>query len=247
MTSRSEYHSSAGRDPFVACAMGAVVGTTHDLKFGFNMDLGTTVETIWSPGGTYVYPDDAGDTLEAVSTEVGDVGTLYFQGLQGETFLFQETEITLNGTTPVQLPSTWARGCRMINRSSVEFTGDVHVRRVSDATIFAEIPAGDNQSQMLVCTVPAGKRAFVLEASADIGFSTVAASAEVKLRVRDFGGVFRTVLPLVAQLGGTSAPSFTPLIPLGPYPERTDLQMTARSSNPNVVVSGRMQIMYVDT
>ena len=53
-------------------AEGQVTGATSLFKFGFNADVDTTEETVWSGGGDLVYPGAAGEVYIS-SDDTNDV------------------------------------------------------------------------------------------------------------------------------------------------------------------------------
>ena len=68
-------YSSATRqgayEPFeLQVARGQVDGHETLFKFGINGDVGTSVETVWAQGGTYVYPASA--TVMKISSSSAD-------------------------------------------------------------------------------------------------------------------------------------------------------------------------------
>ena len=87
-------------------AEGQVTGATSLFKFGFNADVDTTEETVWSGGGDLVYPGAAGEVYIS-SDDTNDVNpggtgarTIKIQGLDAN-YLEIEEDIALNGQTQV--------------------------------------------------------------------------------------------------------------------------------------------------
>jgi hypothetical protein len=148
-------------------------------KFGRNEDLGTTVEDVWTVGGTYIWPTVA-STLEAISTSANDTAggsgarTIIVQGLDANFDMIEES-ITMNGTTATT--ATTAAFLR-VNRVFVDdagtyhtgpvvggSAGDIRVSRTADAQPQGEVLRTDasaivwhyGQSQLGRYTIPAGK------------------------------------------------------------------------------------------
>ena len=82
-------------------AEGQVTGATSLFKFGFNADVDTTEETVWSGGGDLVYPGAAGEVYIS-SDDTNDVNpagtgarTIKIQGLDAN-YLEIEEDIALS-------------------------------------------------------------------------------------------------------------------------------------------------------
>ena len=89
-------------------------------------------ETIWDGSNEYVFPDDAGENMEVVSSSESDNQDIVIQGLD-ENFLKKSWTGSLSGTTPVNI-GTWTRIFRGYNEDSTDFIGDITINEVGQAT-----------------------------------------------------------------------------------------------------------------
>lgn len=136
-------------------------------KFGFNpeIDTGTDPEDLWSAGGLYTFPSDAGEALEIVSTSANDAAagtgaqTVTIMGLDenGDS----KTEVaTLNGITAVALTGLWSAINRMIVTtagSGLINAGDINIQQSGGGTVFAQILIDKGQTLQAIYKVPNGK------------------------------------------------------------------------------------------
>jgi len=163
----------------------------HQLihKFGanFDIDTGTTPETIWTGGGLYPWSAfDSAQTLYCLSTSASDTTTLHVTGLDANYEQLTET-VTLNGTNAVTTTNTFIRVFRM--EYDAENAGTITARTVSaSGTVIAQIDIGYAQSLMAVYTVPAGFTGYIIAGDVTINqFRDV----QLKFFVRKFGKPFR--------------------------------------------------------
>ena len=176
-------------------------------KFGANNSIDTSGEDLWHGGGTYT-GQPVGATPElvtVVSDNTNDTSagtgarTIRITGLRTSTSTAYTTEdITLNGTTPVDSVNSWYR----INRAIVltagsggENAGIITIaHKVTTANVFAKMPAGFNQTQIAAWTVPYGSTAWIKRVRISaIRANSAAGTAQISIRVRNPGGVYRAV------------------------------------------------------
>lgn len=136
--------------------LGRRQGYTTWNKFGYNADIDTGTETVWSVGGLFV-PIVTARTLSIVSTDVNDDGSPAGTGAQKVTiwgvdanWATQIVEVTLNGATPVVTTETWMG----VNRIAVSLAGSGQVNAgtitataTTEATVQGEIPVGIGVTQ----------------------------------------------------------------------------------------------------
>lgn len=151
-------------------AEGNVAGHEAWVKSGYNPNVGTTQETVWSYSTEYSFPG-AAQQMEVVSTDntadiPGGTGallvTIYY--LDGN-YVERSEVVSLNGTTPV--PTTHNNlyringfRCTAIGTDDVP-AGNISLRGVGGGTVYSYIPAGYTRARNIVYTVPDGKNLYI--------------------------------------------------------------------------------------
>jgi len=153
-------------------AAGKVPGSTTWNKWGYNADIDSvSAETVWSPGGLFTRLTSAsGVTVVSSSANDAAAGT----GAQSitiyaidENFLSKIFVVTLNGTTPVVVPTGTAT-ILGINRASIYLAGSggvnagtITITATTGGTTQAAIPAGEGSTQHAFFFVQAGHQALM--------------------------------------------------------------------------------------
>lgn len=200
-------------------------GNSHIHKFGSNLALGGTSESIWSAGGLYPWASLAtAQVIYLISTEA-DTGDVEIQGLD-ENYALQTLTVTLTGTTAVNTGSTtFTRIFRM--KYSATNAGTITARVTSGTgTVVAQIDAGVSQTLMAVYTVPAGTTAYMLNYTVGTGKGD---DAHLKMFVREFGSAFQIKNEMKAYESTIMHPFPIPL----KIPEKSDIDFRATTSNSN--------------
>lgn len=154
-----------GMDFYTAVGLGLIPGCRRVTALGNNpdVDLATLPEDVWSGGGLYPWMT-ASTSLEIVSTSVNDAAagtgarTVLIQGLDINYVEVSQT-VTLNGTTPVAIPTQLFRinsALIMSAGSGKVNAGDINIRDAGAGTVRAIIPLGYGITRQSVYTVPAG-------------------------------------------------------------------------------------------
>ncbi|MEK9895019.1 MAG: hypothetical protein VW518_01150 [Burkholderiaceae bacterium] len=241
-------------EPFyLQVARGQVEHHKYIFKFGFNLDIDATEETIWDAGGIYSYPS-AATVMKVSSSSANDTSagtgarTVVVSGLDGDYNEIEET-VSLNGQTAVNTSNSFLR----VNRAYVDTAGsgataegDIYVGTGTvtagvPATIYAKIVLGQNQTLMAVWTVPAGYTAFILKGDVGTGTANVNQYVTARLVQRPFGSVFRTAAKVTLQ---NSNLPFNWEVPV-PFTEKTDIEARAVSSGANNQVFADFEIVYI--
>jgi hypothetical protein len=201
-------------------------GNSHIHKFGSNLALAGTSESIWSAGGLYPWASLAtAQTIYAISTEAADTGTLEIQGLD-ENYALQTTTVTLTGLTAVDTgATTFLRIFRMQYTGSN--AGTITARVTSGTgTVVAQIDPEVAQTLMAIYTVPAQTTAFMLAYTVGTGQGD---DAHVKMFARELGGAFQ-IKNEMKSYQSTITREFP--IPLR-FEEKTDIDFRATTSSAN--------------
>jgi len=239
--------------------LGLVPGYYLDTKFGRNNSIGTATvpEDVWHGGGEYTgHALVTPETVEVFSSDGADAPagsgalTIRFHGLKTNASTeYVSEDVTLNGVTAVPTSTTWWR----INRAYVltaggggANVGTLTIRHTTTtANVFAVMPAGANQTQIAAYTVPAGSQMLIKHFRFSITRSTGAAgSANVTLRAREPGSVFRAIRNLELQTGSvvdvTSAGGV--LLPAG-----TDVKFRVESVSDNgTIADGSFEYFLIE-
>jgi len=227
------------------------------FKFGYNDVVGNTEETVWSQGEIYSHPTVA--TIMTVSSSSANdtaagtgARTVRVYGLDADYNEIDEL-ITLNGQTAVSTTKSYLRTFRMIVLSAGSIGHNDGIIYMGSGTVTAGVPAnkyalvdgfGDNQTMMLVYTIPAGFTAYMTQNNISTAYGgNTKASLNCRLVARPFGQVFQSKERLTI-VDGTHSQIYTyPLV----FTEKTDLEYRARSSSGAVdfSISGSFELLLI--
>ena len=225
-------------------------------KFGFNSSVDTNLATVWVQGGLYSYLSSA-STLYISSSSTDDTGagtgarTVTVSGLDNNYDQKVET-VTLNGQSGVELNgSTWFRVNRIVVNtagSGGANAGVLYVGTEASPTSgvptnkYATVLAGDNQTLMMIYTIPRGYTGFITQK--DVSASSSAGKfAILSLVARPFGGVFNVKDRVLSSEGYSTIPYPYPL----KFTEKTDIEIRAQadSAGGTVTVSAALDILLI--
>ena len=195
-----QFHNEAPSPHFLLDVARGVIPnsfTVHKFGANFDIDTGSTPETIWTAGGLYPWGEfDSAHTIYCKSTSASDTTTLHVEGLDANYQRLTET-VTLTGTTAVATTNTFSRVFRLAYDATN--VGTITGRTLSGTgTIIAQIDVGYAQSLMAVYTIPKDHTGYILA-----GDITINAFRDVQLKffVRQFGKPFR--IAHMAETRGT--------------------------------------------
>ena len=206
-------------------------------KFGSNPDVSNTVsatapETVWDGSTEYTFPPDAGTGLQIKSSQATDSQEFVVQGLD-ENFNNRSWTGNLNGTSDVNIDGTWSRVFRSFNNGTSGIAGTVDVHASGDAsTVYAKVLAGNDQTLMTVCTVPATYTGYLIgyHMSAHNPGSASEIGYTVQLKTRQYEKVFR-VQEITSVTTNSLAQNSYPFPLL--LPPKTDIIVNVTSANGN--------------
>ena len=252
-------YSSATRqgayEPFeLQVARGQVDGHKALFKFGINGDVGTSVETVWAQGGTYVYPASA--TVMKISSSSADdaaagtgARTISIAGLDASYNEISETVI-LDGQTSVNTVNSYLRISRMFvvtagsgaTAAGTIYAGTGTVTSGVPATVYGMIALNANQTQMAFWTVPAGYTLYLTGLFYTSGNTNANAWTNFQLIQRPLGGVFRQQSSSrVPGNGDFVIDLHTPIA----FAEKTDIEVRAVASTSPSNVSAEFEGIYI--
>jgi hypothetical protein len=249
----------------LSIAKGDVTGSTFIHKFGNapDFDQGDGQVTIWDGAEDatawelmrYVYSTTA-DIDSISSSDNGDTQDIVVEGLDTNSNEVVQT-VTLTGQTRVALSTSLRRVYRAYNDNSVDLTGHVFVY-VNGATtggvpdtnadIRAVIDPVNQQTEMAVYTVPAGKTGYVRDWYGSTAGANKNSNFIVKLTARIDGKVWRVKHTNSLSDNGTSAYQHVYQEP-EVFPAKTDLEMTVEMLSSGATAasfSGGFDIVLVD-
>ena len=189
--------------------------------FGFNREVGSTLETIWNDGGQYTYPSSA-VTMSCVSTSASDTMPILIQGLDADYNQIDEV-VTLSGTSAVTTTNQFLRlnSAIILSGSNV---GDITINNGGTKYGFIEATLGITQA--CVYTVPAGHELFLFRI--DLTSGTINGNKYLTYRnvtITHTGRILRTA----EATWQTGEQSFDRQVPFR-IAEKTDFQFEAKSS-----------------
>lgn len=178
-------------DQVLEIAKGTVFG--HELVhvFGQNLDVGTTVEDVWTVGGGYNWQTAVKD-LEVISDSANDdkdSGTgaqkIMVLGLDDD-FLPVSQEVELEGLSAnamtVQMRRVLGVYVTDVGTYGAANDGNILVRVESAGATLAQIVDGRGRSEMAVYTIPAGKVGFITEIGYSVGATQTLANLLLWMR-----------------------------------------------------------------
>jgi hypothetical protein len=242
-------------EPFeLQVARNQIAGHKALFKFGINGDVGTSVETVWAQGGTYVYPAAAA-VMKISSSSANDAAagtgarTISIFGLDADYNEISETVI-LNGQTEVNTGNSYLRISRMYvvtagsgaTAAGTIYAGTGTVTSGVPATIYGMITLTANQTQMAFWTVPAGYTLYLMGVFFTSANSTANASTNFQLIQRPLGGVFR--IQSSARTAGNGDFILDLHTPLA-FAEKTDIEIRAIASAGASNVSAEFEGIYI--
>ena len=247
--------TASGRyEPFeLQVSRGQIMGHRAVTLFGYNADVDTAEETIWTGGGILTSPAAAG-VLKVSSSSADDnsagtgARTIVLMGLDANYNEISET-ITLNGQTAVNTVKSFLRVNYLYvttvgsggTAAGTIYVGTGVVTAGVPATIYGQIAVGDNASLMAHYTVPAGYTAYMTYGNIGTGQLTGAHTVTGRLLTTNGNGIRKTAA-IVAF--GTGVQNFVFKEPLM-IPEKNDVEASAVSSAGNAPVSATIQLVLV--
>jgi hypothetical protein len=189
--------------------------------YGYNADVSTSFETIWTGGGLYSYPTTASTASVTSSDTVSDNGgTVDLYGLNASYQL--QTERVAIGQTST---NSWIRvfSATLVNAT----TGNANVGTITvtvDSKSVAVIPATYGKSLACIYTVPANCRAFIMTAGIGVSKQKEIESKLMIRRIAD-GNAFNTI-GYQTLFGGNAYQEFTvPFL----VDQKTDIEIRAKA------------------
>jgi hypothetical protein len=249
----------------LAIARGDVTGTTFEHKFGNAPDFDSTdlTVTVWDGAEdataweNMVYDYSTTADIDSISSSsAGDTQEITVEGLDINYNIVTQTK-TLNGQTRVALDTPLFRCYRAYNSNATNLVGHVFVYvngaltggvPNNNADIRAIIDPINQQTEMALYTVPAGKTGYMRSWYAATAGASKNANYFITLKSREATRVFRVKHTSALNETGTSAYQHTYVEP-EVFPEKTDIEMTVSILGTGVTaasVSAGFDMVLVD-
>ncbi len=238
-------------DPYARITLGLGDGISTIHKFGFNSDVNTAEEDVWAVGGKEVLPTSGTTMWIACDDNVNGQGqTITVIGLD-ELWDDKTETVVLTGTTPVQIgdANSWTRIFRAYQSSAEpDPVGDVWIgdddtdflggvpQTASTVHGFIDYTNAGQQTEKAMYTVPRNHVCLIHGFNAQIGTPSGASrTALVSIEVQEFvSGTgwtpWRRIDAHDLISDGTSSADEKYILPLGPFPEKTNIHMRATAS-----------------
>jgi len=247
----------------LAIAKGDVVGAGNVNKWGNAPDFDSTDGEVYVWDGaedgtawenmTYIFSTGA-DIDSVSSTDAGDTEEVTIQGLDANWEEVTQTA-TLNGQTRVALTTPLIRCYRAYNSNGTPFVGHIIIYEndtttggvPDDATLIrAVIDPSNQQTEMAIYTIPAGKTGYLLGGYCSTAGAKRDTSYIINFKTRLFEKVFRTQQKVSINDSATSFLPFTYPIPQT-LPEKTDIIVTAQmATSTDGSISAGFSIVLID-
>ena len=234
-------------DYYTALSRGRILTSTIFSIIGQNLDIDTASvpEDIWPVGGEYPF-QTAAVTLEMLSTSVNDTllgtgaRTILVSGLNLAFVPVSET-VNLNGVGVVALVNSYYRinDVRVATAGSSSINlGDITLRLTGAGVTQAFIPIGFGRSQACIYTVPAAKRAWLVDSTFQLIRATANDVADIHIRTRSPNSPWIVLVDIGLAANGESIVQRQPRITFG-VDAGTDISVRAVDVNANnIAVSG---------
>jgi hypothetical protein len=189
-------------------------------------------------------PDNTANIDSISSTSTGDTQSVEIQGLDANYNLVIQTK-TLTGQVRAALDTPLIRVFRVKNKGATNFAGYVYVyvntalsggRPIDTTQIRAAVDNGNNQTLMSLYSVPDGTSLYMTGFHFSIDAGNKVSNYIVRLRVRDFGGVFRIIWTGALSDAGNSFVQYFYSSPLK-IDAKSDIEMTATATAAGVTLA----------
>ncbi len=157
-------------------------------KFGENLDIDSTTEDVWVPGGTKEEQTTSG-TIEILSSSTADDGdppgtgaqTVQIEGIDDSYNLIDPATVTMDGTTPVELEGYMDvhRAIVLTAGSGLENAGTITIRKKTGPVTINAIAAGENQTQSTYYIIPANHTGYLIQYTGSLGDSSAGGNQKI--------------------------------------------------------------------
>ncbi len=241
------------RAPMISIAAGRVPGATVKDKFGYDPNVNTSFEPIWSESSTHTFRTTAA-TMTASSGSSDDAAagtgcrTLTIEGVDANFNAVVET-ITLNGTTGVTIPTDLmivdraycvGSGSADINVGNI-YVGTGAITSGKPAVVECLIDAAAGQSLVGWTVIPAGFTAYATNVTFTVSRSANV-NIDIRIRTKAVGMSWRTRQYYVFFRSTLPKPNLIPRV----YEEKTIIVFEAKGSATGNPVSVELEMLLIE-
>jgi len=228
MGTYSSVTRSGATEPFdLQVARGQIQGHSTVNIYGFQVSVTTTNIPVWEVAGAYAYPASA-TTMNLVSTVNSgpDLSgtTVLIQGLDANYAVISET-VALTGTTVAVTTKSYLRITNMTVTAGAP-TGTITLKNLANSVTYAQINPSIGRTQMAIYTVPAGYTFYLSRIDA---YTSANGSSADWIQYRNVATSSAGVTTLSQQAPFTNTYHAQRVMPR-PFPEKTDIQLQAKTS-----------------
>lgn len=205
-------------------AQGLVPGTTGLSISGYNASVGTDWVPIWDQNTAYTYFNTA-QQVRVWSSSASDTN-IYIQvnGLNSSYGQISETVHLTNSTTGVLTSQSFYRINTLVVTADPVNVGTIYAGDTGKTIVLASIPTGTGRSQQTTYTVPAGYTFYLTQ----VNVYTNQVGSQTGL-YRSWTKSVNGVINIILTFPFTDSYLSRKVVPR-PYPEKTDIQWQAQSS-----------------
>jgi hypothetical protein len=235
MGTYSSVTRSGATEPFdLQVARGQIQGHSTVNIYGFQVSVTTTNIPVWEVAGAYAYPASATTMNLASSVNSGsDLSgtTILIQGLDASYAIISET-VALTGTTAAVTTKSYLRVTNMTVTAGTP-TGTITLKNLANSVTYAQINPTIGRTQMAIYTVPAGYTFYLSRIDA---YTSANGSSADWVQYRNVAISSTGVTTLSQQAPFTNTYHAQRVMPR-PFPEKTDIQLQAKTSANTYAVS----------
>lgn len=215
---------------------GKFPGVSIDRMLGYSGagNISTSFRELWGQGGIFYWPASAQD-VEIVSNNENDLAAstgahkIIVEGLSS-TYALVSEEVTLNGTTAVDLETSFLRINKMyvsVHGTSNANLGNITLRIDGEGATLLYMAAGDNQSFNATRTIPLGYTGVLINWFWNF-HHTSAMTGRCIIEKKIFGGYWSPVDMLACSHFTVMQKTrdFAPII----FPAKSDMRVKALAS-----------------
>jgi hypothetical protein len=214
-------------------ARGLVRDTSHINKFGYNENIGTDYETVWSLSSNLTYPSNA-NTVVLTSSDVNDAAgntgarIVEVQGID-ENYFANTVTVPLNGTGDASNSAIkfWRVHRMIVKEAGSSEKNEGNITATIGTTTSSYIAAGDSQTLQCSFTTAKNQTGYIIDMMVNSGKENKAGIFRLIQRHINNGNVQQTKQVLESYRNNIRVPFPVPLV----VPPLHDIQIQGKNLN----------------